>query len=217
MDDSTVNRLIPQMFDQMRSNLGIKPGEADYEQGHHLSQKARGSAINTQSLLKELGSLDKIIPMIEAIDSSLQRAVPSHLNKLHEICKSTNAMLDSWVNIQSHAGYVHNLMDSEKYLKFCDSQLKSGEAVTAESTIADELKQIEALKQQIAKEEAKRTNVDQNTSVDSTATGKRPISAGKVDKRRSLARSRIQRPSAIPSVTSRLTRPTASSSRKMFR
>lgn len=217
MDDSTVNKLIPQMFDQMRSNLGIKAGDQGDGDGHHQKFTAQGSSINTQSLLKELGSLDKIIPIIEAIDSSLQKAVPSHLNRLHEICKSTNAMLESWVTIQSHAGYVHNLMDSEKYLKYCDTQLKAGEPVAAETVIAEEMKEIQSLKQQIAQEQNKTVNRDQKPSAEGSATGNRPVSAKKVTKNRPYMNSRIQRPSAIPSVTSRLARPTASSSRKMFR
>lgn len=217
MDDSTVNKLIPQMFDQMRSNLGIKPREHDDGHGHYLDSSAQGSAINTQSLLKELGSLDKIIPMIEAVDSLLQKAVPSHLNRLHEICKSTNAMLDSWVSIQSHAGYVHNLMDSDKYLKYCDTQLNSGDAVTAEAIIAEEMKEIESLREQIANEGNKKLNREQKPSSDGPVSVRGPTSAGKVNKNKSIIRSRVQRPSAIPSVTSRITRPTASSSRKMFR
>lgn len=216
MDDSTVNKLIPQMFDQMRSNLGIKPRERDDGHGHYLNSTAQGSAINTQSLLKELGSLDKMIPMIEAVDSLLQKAVPSHLNRLHEICKSTNAMLDSWVSIQSHAGYVHNLMDSDKYLKYCDTQLKSGDAVTAEAIIAEEMKEIESLREQIANEENRKLNGEKKSS-DGPVSVRGPTSAGKVNKNKSAIRSRVQRPSAIPSVTSRITRPTASSSRKMFR
>ncbi|QLQ82113.1 hypothetical protein HG537_0G03680 [Torulaspora globosa] len=214
MDSSAVNRLIPQMFDQMRSNLGMN--SFDKVQGKSYQTASYNSLVNTQSMLKELETLDKLIPMFESVNQSLQKAVPSHLKRIHEICKSTNAMLDSWVSIQSQAGYVNKLMDSEEYVKYSEAQLRKDDSITAETVISEKMNEIEALKKQIANEKAKRTLVDQSTSNGQNSAGLRPGSSGRVAKN-SITSSRMRRPSAIPKVTSRLTRPTASSSRKMFR
>lgn len=220
MDNSTVNKLIPQMFDQMRSNLGIKSLGQVNGKDHRIAGSSSSSSINTQSLLKELETLDKLIPMFESVNSSLQKAVPSHLGRLHEICKSTNTMLDSWVNIQSQAGYVNKLMDSKEYLEYSDAQLRKGDSVNAETVIAEKVREVESLKQQIENEKAKKISDHQSSTKERTSGGLRPGSGGRVTKGtsgRPIISSRMKKPSAIPKVTSRLARPTASSSRKMFR
>ncbi|QLL34992.1 hypothetical protein HG536_0H03680 [Torulaspora globosa] len=216
--DNSVNRLIPQMFDQMRSNLGMN--SFDQVKGKDYQTASHNSLVNTQSMLRELETLDKLIPMFESVNNSLQKAVPSHLRRIHEICKSTNAMLDSWVNIQSQAGYVNKLMDSEEYLKYSEAQLRKDDSVTVETVISEKMREIEALKQQVANEKAKKTFTEQSTSGGQTSGGLRPGSGGRLAKsgsNKAITNSRMRRPSAIPKVTSRLTRPTASSSRKMFR
>lgn len=182
---------------------------------------SHSSAITNQSLLRELESLDKIIPMIETVDDALQKALPSHLNRIHEICKSTNAMLDSWINIQSQAGYIHRLMSSEAYLKTATSQSASEDIPRAEEVIAAEVSEIEKLKQAIAEEEDHRIGRDHANTMNATsATRKIPNNARNTRggiRRVPAVGSRLKRPSGIPSVSSRLARPTASSSRKMFR
>lgn len=216
IDNATVDRLIPEMFDQMRSNLEMS--SFDKVQGKGYQKMSYDSLVNTQSMLRELETLDKLIPMFESVNNSLQKAVPSHLRRIHEICKSTNAMLDSWVNIQSQAGYVNKLMDSEEYVKYSEAQLRKDDSVTAETVISEKMKEIETLKQQIADEKAKKNS--QSASGGQTSGDLRPRSGGRLAKNASnkaITNSRMRRPSAIPKVTSRLTRPTASSSRKMFR
>lgn len=218
MDTSTVNELIPQMFDQMRSNMGTNNSKRINNSVPLTQAGSPSSAITTQSLLKELEALDKIIPMIETVDDALQKALPSHLNRIHEICKSTNAMLDSWINIQSQAGYIHRLMSSEAYLR-TTSQSSSEDIPRAEEVIAAEVREIEKLKQAIVEEEENRNGRDHANTMTS-AIRKIPNSSRNARggiKRGAAIRSRLNRPSGIPSVSSRLARPTASSSRKMFR
>lgn len=220
LDTSTVNELIPQMFDQMRSNMGTSNSKQINNSVPLTQAGSPSSAITTQSLLKELEALDKIIPMIETVDDALQKALPSHLNRIHEICKSTNAMLDSWINIQSQAGYVHSLMSSEAYLR-TTSQSSSEDIPRAEELIAAEVREIEKLKQAIVEEEENRMGRDHpNTMNVTSATRKVPNSSRNARggiRRGAAIRPRLNRPSGIPSVSSRLARPTASSSRKMFR
>lgn len=218
MDSSTVNKLIPQMFDQMRSNLGMKG--FDQVNDSRTAKNSSNSLVNTQSMLKELETLDKLIPMFESLNDSLQKSVPSHLERIHEICKSTSTTLDSWVNIQSQAGYINKLMDSEAYLEYSDAQLRKGDSAKAEALITEKTREIESLKQQVEAEKLKRISANESNSSDKTFGAGRPGSSGRVAKstvNKPALSSRMKRPSAIPKVTSRLTRPTASSSRKMFR
>ncbi|QLG74319.1 hypothetical protein HG535_0G02030 [Zygotorulaspora mrakii] len=212
MDSYALDKLIPQMFDEMRYNLGnkgtLKKPAAD---------KSSSSIITTQSLLKELAALDKIIPMIESVDSSLQTALPSHFDKIQEICKSTNTVLDSWINIHSQAGHIHELMGSTEYLKYASAQSKDGQTVNAKELIQAEEEEIESLKQEIVREKDKQYNA--NNEIVSHSKSSIPNS-GRVDKNRKKpgsAFSRYNKSQGTPRINSRLTRPTVSSSRKMFR
>lgn len=207
MDPFALNNLIPQMFEEMRSNLGKGAEDGN---NHTASQN---SVITTQSLLRELEVLDKIIPMVENVENSLNLSIPQHLDRIHEICKSTNSMLDSWIDIQSQAGYINRLMRSSAYLKHA-SALTTTDGTSGDELLAAEIKENESLKEQLKQEQDKeiaRKDAQNQTRQDSQ-TNPRVSKPGNSR----IPRSRITRPN-IPSVTERLTRPTASSTRKMFR
>ncbi|GCE98925.1 DASH complex subunit duo1 [Zygosaccharomyces mellis] len=211
MDSFALNKLIPQMFEEMRSNLGKGPDDTN---NHPNSQN---SVITTQSLLKELEVLDKIIPMVENVENSLKLSIPQHLERIHEICKSTNSMLDSWIDIQSQAGYINKLMRSSAYLRHT-STLTTTNGTSSEELLAVETKENEYLKEQLRQEQGKeisRKNLQTQPKQDQlkgAQTNSRVTKPGNSK----IPRSKVTR-SDIPSVTERLTRPTASSTRKMFR
>lgn len=208
MDSSAVNKLIPQLFEEMRSNLGKGPD------GSH--QSSHNSVITTQSLLRELEVLDKIIPMVENVNKSLQMSIPQHLDRINEICKSTNTMLDSWINIQSQAGYIYKLMNSPNYLKHASVQVRE-QGTTSDELIAAEVQRIDALKEQLRQEHEKDALRKSAQSNIKQEPPNRPSSKSRVSKPDTrFDRTRAGR-TKIPSVTERLLRPTASSTRKMFR
>lgn len=215
MDPSAIDKLIPQMFDEMRYNLG---NNNSYKKGN--KEKHSSSAITTQSLLNELENLDKIIPMIESVDNSLQSALPSHLDRIHKICKSTNTLLDSWINIQSQAGHIHKLMSSKEYLEYSSAHINEDSSINSKELIEAEEREIEDLKRQINIEEEKTIPTNEIQSIIKPNTGTLVSTKGRVNRvtgRSGTGSSRVNKPSGIPSVNSRLTRPTVSSSRKMFR
>lgn len=202
------------MFEEMRSNLGKASDDSNYQ------PNSQNSVITTQSLLRELEVLDKIIPMVENVEDSLKSSIPQHLDRINEICKSTNSMLDSWIDIQSQAGYINKLMSSADYLKHT-STLAEGEGADSEELLAAEIKENESLREQLKQEEDKevaRKNAQTQTQVKQDSTKGVEQIHSRVTKpgNSRIPRSRTTRPN-IPSVTERLTRPTASSTRKMFR
>ncbi|EDO15252.1 hypothetical protein Kpol_461p5 [Vanderwaltozyma polyspora DSM 70294] len=204
-DTSNIEKLIPAMFDQMRSNLGSSKNSAGQP------------VVTTQSLLKELEVLDKLVPLIEHIDVNLRNALPSHLEKIQETCKSTNMILDSWINIHSQAGYVHKLMDTSQGLGL-DLEGKS-----VNERLLQETKEVEELKKQLILEEQKQNE----KTMGHTGRNGAPISGrrvppssryGRPPYRSAQSNSRLNpRATGIPNISSRITKPTASSSRKMFR
>lgn len=208
MDSSTINKLIPQLFEEMRSNLGRDTAD--------MNQSSQNSTITTQSLLKELEVLDKIIPMVESVDNSLRISVPQHLDRINEICKSTNTMLDSWINIQSQADYIYKLMSSPNYIEHASAQLREP-GVASEELLAAEIQKNDTLKKQLKEEQDKNTLRNNAHSGLKQETPRRPTSTSRISKPTAgYDRSRAGRTST-PNVTERLARPTASSTRKMFR
>lgn len=208
MDSSTVNKLIPQLFEEMRSNLGKDTVD--------VNQSSQNSIITTQSLLKELEVLDKIIPMVETVDNSLRMSVPQHLDRINEICKSTNTMLDSWINIQSQADYIYKLMSSPNYIEHASAQL-SEPGITSEELLAAEIQKNDTLKKQLKEEQDKNALRNNAHSGVKQETPRHPTSTSRISKPTArFDRSRAGRTST-PKVTERLARPTASSTRKMFR
>ncbi|CCC69900.1 hypothetical protein NCAS_0D03190 [Naumovozyma castellii] len=210
LDDSTINKLIPQIFAQMRSNFDTATSSSSITDSNQVHR----SNITTQSLLNELESLDKIITMVQNLDKTLKNATPKHIDRIHHVCQSTNTILDSWINIQSQAGYINRLMSDPLYLKFAHEQLVTGDTTTADEYLNLEQEEVEKLKRQLELEQQKKhaqQNVS-NSSSSSRGREKNSINKSNSNIRRSVpVRSR---PSGIPT---RLARPTASSSRKMFR
>lgn len=207
IDNSTnIDQLIPQMFDEMRSNLSN-------QRNSHDKNKDGLPIVTTQSLLRELEALDKIIPMIENIDRGLRNALPSHIAKIQETCKSTNQILDSWINIHSQAGYLHKLMNSVQ--KIGNGGTNSNDKLVEETAEVEKLKKILQNEQQ-----RKTSNISAPQNVNAQAIRK-PTSLNRIAKSNFRQGSTIPRPrtkpTGIPNVSSRLTRPTASSSRKMFK
>lgn len=198
MDNSAINQLIPQIFDQMRSNVSTR------------EDKPRPSAlidegITTQSLLKELETLDKIIDTIKRVDTVVKGALPSHMKKIHHVCKSTNRMLDNWIDIQSQAGYAYQIMED----RVTDS-LSGEELVKKYSEEVDELKK--ELKQE-------QDRIDEKKKKKPSVLGSRiPVHSrqtmGRVTKATSLRNARNRQG---VQVSNRLTRPTASSQMKRQR
>lgn len=218
--NSNMDKLIPEMFDQMRSNLGshINANGINMKNNEH---NHKSSKITTQSLLQELEALDKVILMIDNLDKSLQKALPEHLSRIQETCKSTNLILDTWINIQSQAGYVHSMMDNNNYLKEKSEKLDKG--LKDEDLLEEKIEEIEKLKQQLKEEQQKKDmTFSQPSNVSESKFGGRNIrNNGRVSKFNSRVNSSTMRakakPTGIPAVSTRLARPTASSSRKMFR
>ncbi|MCG8711222.1 hypothetical protein JHU04_004624, partial [Brenneria sp. 4F2] len=83
-------------------------------------------------------------PMVESVDNSLRMSVPQHLDRINEICKSTNTMLDSWINIQSQADYIYKLMSSPNYIEHASAQL-SEPGITSEELLAAEIQKNDTL------------------------------------------------------------------------
>ncbi|XDT40016.1 DASH complex subunit Duo1 [Nakaseomyces glabratus] len=208
LDNSAINQLIPEIFDQMRHNAARtrdakKPSAMVEESG----------SITTQSLLRELETLDKVIATIRSIDSVVKGALPSHMNKIHHVCKSTNKMLDNWINIQSQAGYAHHIMDSR-------TGYKTGSNSNEE--VVEQYKQEIAELQKSIKMEEDKLIPAQVKGNGNGPTGQRLYGnsyrqpTGRVTKATALRNAR-NRPSGIPQISSRLTRPTASSNLKRQR
>lgn len=156
LDNATINKLIPQIFDQMRSNLNSSTTTT----AAAITKKAKqqflinNSSITTQSLLKESEMLDKIIPVIENLNESLRNATPQNLQRIYETCLSTNKVLDAWINIQSQAGHIYDLMDSEQYLEYAKA-VQQDEKLTAEQFLQSKKKEVQELIEK--KEEKKRS------------------------------------------------------------
>lgn len=202
LDNSTINKLIPEIFDQMRVNLNVKKS---------VGPATFGSASNvtTQSLLEESKALDKIIPVIENLDKSLKMAGPQHLKRIQETCISTNKILDTWIKIQSQAGYAYDLMSSEPYLN-CIGALQRDDNKTAENVLQSKRDEIATLK--AALEEKKRSKsvetADREQPKDKQVSGSRTAVAS-----RGRATSGIRKPTGIPRSTSRVARPTVTKPR----
>lgn len=224
MDNSAINELIPQIFDQMRSSLQRnaihdksmnamvpkKSGSTQHKLNHDIDHLH--SAVTIQSLMHEMENLDKLIAMVKNLDTVLSSALPKHLNRIHEVCESTNRMLDHWIDIQSQAGYVHKLMEDENYVKsIAEGNENISEIIKTESIAIEKLKsQVEkATKAKVVSEQTPKLNT------------KRPYTTSQSRvKKQNVTRSNLPPPKIktnVRTVGERLSRPTASSSRKNFK
>lgn len=152
MDEKTINQIIPQIFERKKTNADNSTITSKLQQS--MSQI---SSLATQSLIQESESLDKIIDMIENVDKVVKGSSSQNLKRMHEVCKSTNAILDIWIEIQSQATYVNNMMNNTKYIEYLKLK-QSGKEI-----IEEETKEIEQLREEIAKlkeEKQKAANVN---------------------------------------------------------
>ncbi|EJS43760.1 duo1p [Saccharomyces arboricola H-6] len=238
LDDSTIDKLIPQIFNEMRSNLNSTTNKSskNMEKGNLLAANTSirpFNSITTQSLLKESESLDKISSMIQNVTNALRNNLPVYINQVHEVCKSTNSILDSWINIHSQAGYIHKLMSDQTYLKLINERLNhektnanDEDGSTLHNVIALKKREVLDLRQELESKKKEKDEVPSKSTNQGlnprygVQSGRRPVSStGSVNNSR-VRRPHVlasKRPSGIPRVTNRWTKPTASSSRKMFR
>ena len=241
LDDSTIDKLIPQIFNEMRSNLNNTTNKFPKSTGGGASDNISAdsnsirsfNSITTQSLLKESESLDKITAMIKNVTAALKNNLPVYVNQVHEVCKSTNSILDSWINIHSQAGYIHKLMSDQTYLKLINDRLHNEnvntndeDGSTLHNVIALKKKEILDLRQKLENRKgekdaapAKPPNQGLNPRY-GVQSGRRPVSSAGISNNGRVRKTHVpasKRPSGIPRVTNRWTKPTASSSRKMFR
>ncbi|KAL3230074.1 DASH complex subunit DUO1 [Nakaseomyces bracarensis] len=194
LDNSAINQLIPQIFDQMRTNVS---GRDDKQRPSAMVDEG----ITTQSLLKELETLDKIIDTIKRVDDVVKGALPSHMNKIHHVCKSTNRMLDNWINIQSQAGYAYQIMEEH------------GGSLSGGDLVKKYTEEIDQLKKEL-KQEQDKVNGEKTPNIGSRLPMQKRNPVGRVTKATSLRNARNRYGSQI---SDRLTRPTASSQMKRQR
>ncbi|SCU81370.1 LAFA_0C04390g1_1 [Lachancea sp. 'fantastica'] len=207
LDNSAINKLIPEIFDQMRSNLSIGPSGKPLKP--FVSAAATPSSMTAQSLLEESKCLDEIIPVIQTLNSSLSSAGPQHLKRIRETCESSNKVLDTWIRIQSQAGYAYELMNDESYLEFVtaaqqDQTLTPQAHLERKQNQVTELRRIlenkQNLKEKAQVEEKERQSMN-NSSI------RRPKRFGTTN-RTPATRGGMRKPSGIPRSTSRITKPT---------
>lgn len=202
LDRSNINKLIPEIFDQMRSNLSIAPSTKGARP--FLSQKAT-SSITTQSLLEESKSLDKIIPVIQKLERSLSTSGPQHLRRIKKTCESSNKILDTWIKIQSQAGYAYELMSDESYLEYVTAAQKD-ESLTPEAFIRRKQAHVDDLRQSLEKEQRllEESNVEQDNRQTKEMASLQRVGRGLGTKR--VIRGGMKRPTGIPRSTTRITK-----------
>lgn len=141
MSSQNMDKLIPEVFAEMRSNLN-----------QSTQRHARSQGPTTQSLMHELDSLDRILATVKKLNGTISGAITTDLHSVHSVCVSSNKLLDAWIGVQSQAGYVHRLMSEPAYV----SHLKeSGGESKFEEEVLLESSSVERLKQVIAEEKGK--------------------------------------------------------------
>ncbi|QEU60084.1 Duo1 [Kluyveromyces lactis] len=127
LDASTISKMIPQIFDQMRRQTGSK---------NFVSSPA---SISTQSLLKEQEQLDKIIPVIQNLNERIKDCKEGDMERIKETCHAMNTILDKFISIQSQASYVNSMMNNEEYLGYVASGKSEEEYISAKQKEVEEL------------------------------------------------------------------------------
>lgn len=183
--EQSVDKLIPQVFDELRSNMDS------------LNYNSI-SLITTQSLITELESLDKITEVIDSINNSINSVISTDIDKIHEVCQSSNKLLDSWIGIQSQAGYIYRLMGEPTYIQ---NLKEDGIENTFEEEIKLENETIEQIKNEI-------------TKITSPSV---PIASKDSRNGNSTRGSNIRKQSTLAKRPTGIRRPTATRERKLFR
>lgn len=216
-DEKTINKIIPQIFEKKRGVLDSATITSKLQ-----ASTSQISSLATQSVIEERSSLDNIIEMVDKVNSVLSTATPKNLKRIHEVCKSTNFILDTWVNIQSQASYLNKMMKDTEYIKYLESMEKGQDLITEHREEVNKLKaELERLKNPQRVNAANKPNTSsslerlQNRGGVST-TKRTPTIAGNRNQR-SVPKRLPNKSSNIPRVSSRISRPTASSQKKTFR
>lgn len=128
LDANTITRMIPQIFDQMRS------------QTNSTNFVSTPASISTQKLLKEQEQLDNIISVLQKLNKMLKDCKDGDLERIKETCTGMNMILDKFINIQSQATYVKSLMQDEEYLKYVVSGQSEEDYLNERVREVDELR-----------------------------------------------------------------------------
>ncbi|AET38584.1 Duo1p Ecym_3072 [Eremothecium cymbalariae DBVPG len=141
LDNATIDKLIPQIFDQMRSN------QLNNTKTNGGSLPLFMSSVSTPTLLKEVEQLDSILPVIKHLNNSLRHSTSDNLNRIKKTCESVNKVLDTWIKIQSQAGYVSELLDDKEYLKYIDAT--QGDEAKKQNYMENKRAEVEEIRRKI--------------------------------------------------------------------
>ncbi|GMM55292.1 Duo1 protein [Maudiozyma humilis] len=152
MSGNNMDKLIPEVFAEMRSNLNQSASRTGAGAGAGATP---ATGPTTQSLMHELDSLDRILTTVKQLNTSVSGAVATDLAKVHSVCVSSNRLLDAWIGVQSQAGYVHRLMSEPAYISHLKESGAEDTASPFEREVQLESDSVERLKQLVAQEREK--------------------------------------------------------------
>ncbi|CCK70919.1 Duo1p KNAG_0F02540 [Huiozyma naganishii CBS 8797] len=135
-DEKTLNEIIPHIFEQRRSVLDTETITSKLQQS-----RTQISSLALQSLMEESTALDKITETIKQLNDVVQNSSKGNLSKLQEVCKSTNFILDTWIDIQSEAGYLQKLMNDPQYILYLQGKDAGKDLLEEERREVSQLKQ----------------------------------------------------------------------------
>ena len=219
-DEKTINKIIPQIFEKKRNTIDSATITSKLQ-----ASMSQISSLATQSVIDERSSLDNIIETIDKVNDILSTTTPKNMKRIYEVCKSTNSILDIWVNIQSQAMYLNKMMKDTKYIEYLEAIEKGHDIITERTEEIKRLKDELSLSRDnqtsnkinrpntsstIERLQRRVTNTRNQRSSRLAANGTTQRSTSKVHQ------NRVQ--SSIPRVSfNRITKPTESSLRKTFR
>lgn len=217
-DEKTINKIIPQIFEKKRNTIDSATITSKLQ-----ASMNQISFLATQSVIDERSSLDNIIETIDKVNNTLSTITPKNMKRIYEVCKSTNAILDTWVDIQSQAMYLNKMMKNTRYTEHLEA-LEKGHDI-----IGERVEEINRLKDELSSLRGQQTpkKIDKISSSSTMGRLQRRVANTKNQRISRLANSNIQNSiskvsqnrnlSSIPRVSSnRITKPTESSLRKTF-
>ena len=218
-DEKTINKIIPQIFEKKRNTIDSATITSKLQ-----ASMSQISFLATQSVIDERSSLDNIIETIDKINNTLSTITPKNMKRIYEICKSTNSILDTWVNIQSQAMYLNKMMKDTKYVEYLEAIEKGhdiiGERVEEINILKHELSSLRSHQTPKKIDKSKSSSTIERLQRRVTGTKNQGISRltnGTAQKSTSkISRNRVT--SNMPRVSyNRITKPTESSSRKTYK
>ena len=132
--EKNINKIIPQIFEKKRNTIDSATITSKLQ-----ASMSQISSLATQSVIDERSSLDNIIETIDKVNDILSTTTPKNMKRIYEVCKSTNSILDIWVNIQSQAMYLNKMMKDTKYIEYLEA-IEKGHDIIAERT--EEIKRL---------------------------------------------------------------------------